>query len=169
MAWEGWLRNVSAGGLRVVLSRRFEPGAALAVEAPGSDGDDSSSMLLARVVHVRPHRGAAWSLGCSFVSPLSDEEVQELTRSETLTDVVFRGTAPGGVMVERVIRKLNGVGRWPLRVGRKIGLRLHATAGAQPLVKVRVDACRSADGRRILECTFVEPRGAELAKALGGA
>ena len=68
-------------------------------------------------------------------------------------------------MVECVIQKLNGVGRWPLRVGRKIGLRFHGPAGTGPIVKVRVDACRTAEGRRILECTFLDIRGAEWAAA----
>ena len=82
MKWEASVRNVSSGGLRLVLARRFEPGAALAVELPGADDDDSSSTLLARVVHVRPHHGGSWALGCSFVSPLSDEEIHALTRQK---------------------------------------------------------------------------------------
>ncbi len=160
--WPGYLRNVSSGGMRLVLERRFEPGAALAVEVPGTDADDSSSTLLARVVHVRQHRGA-WALGCSFVSPLSDDEIQALTRPESLADITVRAAGPGGRVVERLIHKLNGAGRWPLRPGRKIGLRLRGANGGGPLVKVRVDACHTEGGRRILECTFLDARSAGAA------
>ena len=159
MSWPAYLRNISNGGMRLVLARRFEPGAALAVEVAGTEDDDSTSTLLARVVHVQQHRQGAWALGCSLVSALSDEEIQTLTRPETLTDVTVRAAAPGGAVVERLIHRLNGAGRWPLRPGRKIGLRLHRPNGG-PLVKVRVNACRVEDGRRILECAFLDARSA---------
>ena len=104
--WLARVRDVSSGGLCLVLSRRFERGAGLAIELPGAD-PDSPSTLLARVMNVRAEGGGAWALGCAFVSPLSDEELQALTqtaapdaapdvKAAALTDVHFRGDAARG-------------------------------------------------------------------------
>src|SRR5258708_4782228 len=49
--WKARLRDISAGGLCLILGRRFERGAGLAIEVPGADAD-SPSTLLARVVNV---------------------------------------------------------------------------------------------------------------------
>jgi PilZ domain-containing protein len=160
--WVARVRNVSTHGLCLVLSRRFERGAGLAIELVGRDGN-SSSTLLARVMNVRLEDDS-WVLGCAFVSPLSDEELQSLTRTAaagfapaesthaaSVSDVHFRGTLPGGGIVERRIRKLTSDRPWPLRSGRCIEMRLRDG----PTVKLRVDACRSAAGRWVLECTFL--------------
>jgi PilZ domain len=161
--WTARLRDISSGGLCLILSRRFERGAGLAIEVPGADSD-SPSMLLARVVHVRADKGGLWVLGCAFASPLSDEELENLTRSASsanaaenaappksasVADVLLRVALPGGGTFQRCIRKLNG--SWPLATGRTIGLNIHGG----PVVKVRVDSCRSVAGRLVLECTFV--------------
>ena len=169
--WTARLRDISAGGLCLVLGRRFERGAGLAIEVPGA-GADSASTLLARVVHVRAEGGGSWALGCSFVSPLSDEELAAFTRfaappktatkpvapstSLFVTNVFFRAKLPGGGVVQRFIRKLNGP--WPLAAGRTVGVRFRGG----PLVKVRVDGCRAAEGCFVLECTFVGAPPAEL-------
>ena len=67
-------------------------------------------------MNIRPE-GGAWALGCAFISPLSDEELEALTRSAafdeaapaetSIADVHFRGTLPGGEVVQRRILKLN--------------------------------------------------------------
>jgi hypothetical protein len=78
--WSGQVRDVSAGGLCLVLMRRFEPGVHLAVELPGTDGT-ASSTILARVVHVRTEPGGFWALGCRFVNPVGEGAVQALLHS----------------------------------------------------------------------------------------
>jgi len=147
--WTARVRDVSAGGLLLVLGRRFERGAGLAIELPGSD-PDSPSTLLARVMNVRTEGDGTWALGCAFVSPLSDDELQALTRPAALRGVFLRGVLPGGGVVERRIRRLNLGGDWPPPAGRTVGLRLGGS-----LVPVRVDACRAAGGAWVLECTFL--------------
>jgi hypothetical protein len=74
--WEGKLHDISAGGVGVVLSRRFEPGAVLSIEL--SDRGGNPFTLLGRVVHVRLRREGRYLLGCAFVSQLSAEEVETL-------------------------------------------------------------------------------------------
>ena len=176
--WSARVRDVSSGGLCLVLGRRFERGAGLAIELPTSD-PDSPSILLARVVNVRAEGGGAWALGCSFISPLSDEEIAALTRSADadaaeekaaaaarpyVADVFFRGVLPDGGVVERLIRKLHRGEPWPLPAGRTLGLRFHDASGQGTIAKVRVNACRSAAGRWVLECTFVGAAPANLLK-----
>jgi hypothetical protein len=173
--WSARVRDVSSGGLCLLLKRRFERGAGLAIELPGSD-PDSPSILLARVVHVEAESGGKWALGCQFISPLSDEELEALTRSvqktppaetasvhvASVADVHFRGTLPDGGVVHRRIRKLNRNGQWPLAPGRTIALRFYGPSG-RSTAKVRVDACRPAGRSWVLEATFIEapPAGFE--------
>ena len=80
-----------------------------------------------------------------------------------IADVYFRGALPHGGVVERVIRKLYVKRSWPLAPGRTIGLRFQAFSD-DPVVRVRVDACRAAGERRVLECTFVDAAPAGLSR-----
>lgn len=75
-AWPAQIRDLSQGGLGLVLSRRFEPGTGLAIEIPETDAYPGDT-LLGRVVHATRHDGK-WLLGCSLVSPLSEDELQRL-------------------------------------------------------------------------------------------
>ncbi len=79
MQWTGKVRDVSRGGLGVVLSRRFELGTLLGVEIQEADGTTSGT-LLARVVHVTPHSGGGWVIGCCFTSELGDDEVKAFVK-----------------------------------------------------------------------------------------
>ena len=45
--WLARVRDVSNGGLCLVLGRRFERGAGLAIELPGADPDSPSTLLRA--------------------------------------------------------------------------------------------------------------------------
>src|SRR6516225_2385721 len=51
IVWPATVRDVSEGGVGLVLKRRFERGAGLAIELPGSD-DRPAETLLAKVVHT---------------------------------------------------------------------------------------------------------------------
>jgi hypothetical protein len=71
MTWGGTVKDVSAGGLKLDLCFPFRPGTYLAV-------DLSSRSLVCRVVHVHDRRDGAWTLGCEFIKPLTDSEVELL-------------------------------------------------------------------------------------------
>jgi hypothetical protein len=75
--WSATIRDISCGGIRLQVRRRFEPGSGLAIELPGS-GDQPPYIVLARVVHATAQADGSWFLGCAFVSALSDEEVLAL-------------------------------------------------------------------------------------------
>jgi hypothetical protein len=77
LKWSGTIDNVSIGGVGLTLERRFEKGTGLAIELPGSAGN-GSYVVLAKVVHVMRNSNGLWTLGCKFVSELSEDEVQRL-------------------------------------------------------------------------------------------
>jgi hypothetical protein len=99
------LADVSAGGLGLVLDRRLEEGAVLAIDMRGPDGE--GTRRIARVRHCRPCAqpadapwvspvplvtrfarfifgtkppppAEAWMIGCQFTRPLDDDELNEL-------------------------------------------------------------------------------------------
>ena len=76
-SWPARIENVSRGGLKVVIGRRFEMGTILKVEV-ATAGEESFSTLLARVVRAAPESIGNWSLGCAFLQEISEEEVQDL-------------------------------------------------------------------------------------------
>jgi hypothetical protein len=80
--WEGQADDISAGGISLVLSRRFEPGTLLAVGLKGL-ALDSSCMPLARVCRVNP-AGLYWRLGCSWADELGLDELRGLLGAYTI-------------------------------------------------------------------------------------
>ncbi len=77
--WPARVRDISLTGLCLVVSRRFEPGTLLSVDVQAAAGDFPST-LLAHVVRVSGLTGGDWALGCVFATPLSEDELQALTR-----------------------------------------------------------------------------------------
>jgi PilZ domain len=77
--WPASISDISQGGVLIVLPRRFEKGTGLALELPG-DATRESSIVFVKVVHLS-QRAGAWALGCKFVSPLSEDELQRLLTS----------------------------------------------------------------------------------------
>lgn len=71
--WTARARDISAGGVGLILRRRFEPGTGLALVLAGAD-----AAVYARVVHVTALAGIGWMHGCQFVNPLTPEELNHL-------------------------------------------------------------------------------------------
>jgi hypothetical protein len=69
------IRDISRGGIRLVVETEFEPGALVSVELPGPGGD-ASYAVLAYVVHASQTDDGAWTLGCTFARELSDEDLE---------------------------------------------------------------------------------------------
>jgi hypothetical protein len=76
-SWPARIENLSQGGLKVVIARRFEVGSILKVEVPVG-GEEAYSMLLARVVRAIPEPTGGWGLGCAFLQAISEEELEAL-------------------------------------------------------------------------------------------
>jgi len=69
------VRNVSAGGIQLAVSRSFEMGTLLTVHLPSHA---TTMPLLASVIHVMRPTEDTWTLGCSFIRELNDTELREL-------------------------------------------------------------------------------------------
>jgi hypothetical protein len=74
--WPVYTFDISAGGVSLVVSRRFEAGTLLGVSL-GAEEVDSSYMPLARVQHVMT-TGEHWILGCSWIQSLEEADMQTL-------------------------------------------------------------------------------------------
>jgi hypothetical protein len=69
------VRNISLGGVNLIVKRHFKPGDLLNVELPCAEGRPPNQVL-ACVVHVTPRSAGEWSLGCNFSRELSDEDLR---------------------------------------------------------------------------------------------
>ena len=78
--WMAKVRDVSGGGIGLVLRHRFRPGSRLYIELH-SRGGELCRTVLVKVIHATPVSDGgthAWLVGCAFDVALSDEEVQTL-------------------------------------------------------------------------------------------
>ncbi len=76
--WPARLRSLSADGLYLLVSRRFEPGSLLSVDLQSRNGQ-SSCTLYVRVVRVAREPSGDWAIGCWLVTKLSASEAETLT------------------------------------------------------------------------------------------
>ena len=99
--WRATIHDISISGVSLLVARRFEPGAGLAVELPGTDGKEGY-IVLAKVTRASLMTGGSWMLGCKFISELSEDEVERLfapapaadSSSESQTEEVSEPIAP---------------------------------------------------------------------------
>lgn len=178
-AWPATIRDVSPAGVRLLLRRRFEPGTGLAITMPAK-GQDAPSIALARVIHVESEQTGSWSIGCKFVSELSDEELARLIPGsvpgmappgeQTLVD-----TSPGGTLKQapmpNVHLQIEGTkgpkiyrvknfylpGPWPPSPGRRFALRGRRPNARVPALVLEVLSSSLNDGHWTLCCRLLKP------------
>jgi hypothetical protein len=75
LCWGARVRNISVGGLSLLLCYPFKPGASLAVDL---HGQSRLGTQLVKVVHVREQGDGTWLVGCAFATPLDDAELRAL-------------------------------------------------------------------------------------------
>lgn len=71
------IRNISRGGVNLLVPQPLEPGALLSIELPGSSPGDEY-FVLACVIHSVVQPSGDWGLGCTFARELTEEEVHSL-------------------------------------------------------------------------------------------
>lgn len=76
MQWAACILDISQGGIRLIVARRFEPRTILNIEIDGAV-EEAPTLLMARVVHVTAESGR-WNLGCRFARELSEKELEAL-------------------------------------------------------------------------------------------
>jgi hypothetical protein len=185
LKWPAQIRDVSLSGVGLVLRRRFEPGAGLAIELPGPDGSGTFTVF-ARIIHVTAQAGGYWLLGCVFVSALSEETLKALlqppaprptepqgaeTRNPgpTRTDgrrrsgrprrvvacVKLRAVLPDGEVLTRCVSRVHTSALWPLPVGDVIKIWPGQRAYHGTALKLRVTGCSGHNGNWTLDCQVV--------------
>lgn len=76
LSWGANVIDVSTGGIGLKLCYPFRPGTFLNVDLQTNQGDSRS--FVTRVVHVRDRTDGTWQLGCEFIEPLTDAEIDVL-------------------------------------------------------------------------------------------
>ncbi|HTU90181.1 MAG TPA: PilZ domain-containing protein [Gemmataceae bacterium] len=75
--WEATVRDISCQGIGLLLTRRFEPGALLAIELTEAN-EERKRLLLVRVARAVPQPEGRWLIGCTLANPLTEDEVRLL-------------------------------------------------------------------------------------------
>lgn len=75
--WPGWVRNISVGGISLVLSRRLDTGTLLAVRLK-SLTEGFQEELPVRVLYAVEEPGGDWITGCAFMKELTTEQIDSL-------------------------------------------------------------------------------------------
>jgi hypothetical protein len=70
------LLDLSVAGVGLLVTGKLEPGTLIDVVLVRTT-DESLHTFSARVVHCRPQEGGGWLLGCTFATPLGEEELQK--------------------------------------------------------------------------------------------
>ena len=78
--WTAKVRNISGGGIGLLLRHCFQPGTPLMIDIKSRDESFSRtlSVNVVRATAVVDEGHTAWLLGCAFAQPLSLEELQRL-------------------------------------------------------------------------------------------
>lgn len=75
-AWPAQVRDISAGGVRLTLCRRFEPGTLLALDVQDTEG--VKRLFLIRVVRVARRVRGRWALGCALNAIIDEHDLEGL-------------------------------------------------------------------------------------------
>ncbi len=75
--WSARVRDVSRSGVALLMDREVRLGAVLVVALDGLGGRFARPQLM-RAIRVRPEGAGAWNVGCTFVTPLSEDDLQAL-------------------------------------------------------------------------------------------
>jgi hypothetical protein len=71
MCWSGIIQNISRGGIRLLMHRRFEPGALLKVDVPVPI-EQPGPYFISRVIYATLQPDGTWALGCAFTEELDE-------------------------------------------------------------------------------------------------
>jgi hypothetical protein len=175
LAWPATVCTLSRAGVCLVLHRRFERGTALGLQLPSPHGGASATSLV-RVAQVRPNPNGGWLLACTFVSALSDEEVQHAlavsrqgpapTRRlpTVLGGVLFRVAVRPGLVHQWLVKRLDLSGPWPPPRGKVLALRL---PGADDPARIEVGCCYRQGEHWVVAGAFTTPPTDTILRALG--
>jgi c-di-GMP-binding flagellar brake protein YcgR len=171
------VRNISQGGISLLLGRSFEAGEMLSIELPGA-AEGTIYTVLACVVHVRPKNDDEWAVGCTFSRELSDDDLQafgarrvkhEAGDQRQWVRFATNVTASYQIITAADLRKLptevlnisaTGIGlvvTQPIPIGSLLSLELHGANGAaeRTMLACVVHVTGRAEGEWALGCNFI--------------
>jgi len=70
-SWPVHVHDISRTGLSILCAHKFEQGTILII----GDADDGAHLLGARVVQVNPTADEKWTMDCTFLKELSEENL----------------------------------------------------------------------------------------------
>ncbi|MCC6418541.1 MAG: PilZ domain-containing protein [Gemmataceae bacterium] len=76
ICWGATVRDLSCGGLGLVVGYPFRAGTFLAIDLRTTQG--APRTFLTRIVHVRDQADGTWLVGCEFARPLAPGQLDEL-------------------------------------------------------------------------------------------
>ncbi len=172
--WDATIENISQSGLRVRLRRRFEPRSALAVELPGRDGQDASTVYV-KVVHVTNEGEGFYALGCKLMSELSEDELGRLLTfgggescepdetpepERTVVASVRLEIAVGrGQVVRCQVKRMHVAAEWPMAHGAVLNLQGVAADGSRLEHPFEILYCLQEGDGWVLRIRPVKPDG----------
>ena len=74
LSWGAQVHDLSQTGLGITLCYPFRPGTYLAVDLQSPSGMVRTMMV--RVVNVHDRKDGQWRLGCEFVKPLTESDME---------------------------------------------------------------------------------------------
>jgi PilZ domain len=75
--WKASIRDISRGGIGLVLDEPFSVDTVVAVELKSECGE-AVRVLTARVRHITAAEDGRWMVGCEFLRPLDDDNLASL-------------------------------------------------------------------------------------------
>jgi hypothetical protein len=165
--WPAVFKDLSVKGVGLVLGRRFEPGAGLAIELPDTDSQPGDTLLV-RVVRVQAQPGGRWLHGCTLISELSQDELESLlsrgrakaapppaapvSRQHIIPNVVLElaGKSAAPYHARRLFLK----GSWPIKPGTILHVRRGDAPAGSAWVRLRVQGCEQRQEQWTIRCVL---------------
>ena len=74
LSWGAVVNDISPGGLNLTLCFPFRLGTFLSIDLKTANG--MVRTVMARVIHVHDRADGMWRLGCQFLRPLSESDIE---------------------------------------------------------------------------------------------
>ncbi len=180
--------NVSLGGIKIAVSRSFQPGELLSLALPGGEWEEVSEVLVC-VVHCQFTKDH-WQLGCTFATRLSEDDLARFGGPRTQPASPDHHTGGGfssppqasvkivnsteeaascpAPVINVSARGLALQVRFPLNVGELLSVELSRGAG-QPVVATLASVVRTTGkpgGDCIAHCNFIHELAEEQLRLL---
>jgi hypothetical protein len=182
------VRNVSRGGINLLMPSPVETGSLMSVELPCA-ADQNASTVLAYVVRADPTDDGDWSVGCSFATELDDHDLEPFGAKRQkphpldqrtwvrfpchaqATFHVIKSDDTQSWPTQIVNISANGVGlqtERPLELGKLLNLDLRSADGQFTLsiLACVVRVTTEADGHWSLGCNLIRELSDKEIKAL---